>query len=41
MITYKQWNKAILSHFLEEWEPGQIVFLQTNAETLGEICRQV
>ena len=38
MITYKQWNKAILSHFLEEWEPGQIVFLQTNAETLGEIA---
>ena len=38
MITYEQWNKAILSHFLEEWEPGQIVFLQTNAETLGEIA---
>ena len=38
MITYKQWNKAILSHFLEEWEPGQIVFLQTNAETLSEIA---
>ena len=38
MITYEQWNKAIISYFLEEWEPGQIVFLQTNAEALSEIA---
>ena len=38
MITYEQWNKAIISYFFENCEPGQIVFLQTNAETLGEIA---
>ena len=38
MITYDQWNKAIIFYFLQEWEPGQIVFWQTNAETLSEIA---
>lgn len=38
MVTYEQWNKAIISYFFEECEPGQIVFLQTNAETLSEIA---
>ena len=38
MITYEQWNKAIISYFLEEWEPGQIAFLQTNTEMLSEIA---
>ena len=37
MVTYEQWNKAIISHFFENCEPGQIVFLQTNAEMLSEI----
>ena len=40
MIMYEQWNKAIISYFLEEWEPGQIVFLQTNAEMLSEIAER-
>ncbi len=38
MITYEQWNKAIISYFFEENESGQIVFLQTNAEVLSEIA---
>ena len=38
MITYEQWNKAIISYFFEDCEPGQIVFLQTNAEGLDEIA---
>ena len=38
MITYEQWNKAIISYFFEDCEPGQIVFLQTNVETLDEIA---
>ena len=38
MVTYEQWNKAIISYFFEDCEPGQIVFLQTNAETLSEIA---
>ena len=39
MITYDQWNKAIISYFFEDCEPGQIVFLQTNKETLEEIAK--
>ncbi len=39
MITYEQWNKAIVSYFFERAEPGQIVFLQTDADTLGEIAK--
>ena len=38
MVTYEQWNKAIISYFFEDCEPGQIVFLQTNAELLSEIA---
>ncbi len=39
MITYEQWNKAIISYFFEDHEdPDEIVFLQTNAETLSEIA---
>ena len=38
MVTYEQWNKAIISYFFENCEPGEIVFLQTNAETLDEIA---
>ena len=38
MITYEQWNKAIISYFFEDCEPGEIVFLETNAETLSEIA---
>ena len=38
MVTYEQWNKAILSYFFEECEPHQIVFLETNEETLAEIA---
>ena len=38
MVTYEQWNKAIISYFFEECEPGEIVFLQTNAEILSEIA---
>ena len=40
MVTYEQWNKAIISYFFEDCEPGQIVFLQTNAEMLSEIATQ-
>ena len=40
MITYEQWNKAIISYFFEDCEPGQIVFLQTNADTLFEIAEK-
>ncbi len=38
MVTYEQWNKAILSYFFEECEPNQIVFLETNEETLADIA---
>ena len=37
-MRYEQWNQAIISYFFEECEPGEIVFLQTNAETLSEIA---
>lgn len=40
MVTYEQWNKAIISYFFEDCEPGQIAFLQTNAETLDEIAER-
>ena len=36
MVTYEQWNQAIISHFFEDCNPDQIVFLQTNAETLSD-----
>ena len=39
MITYEQWNRAIIAFFFEDCEPGQIVFLQTNTdEILSEIA---
>ena len=40
MVTYAQWNKAIISHFFEESEPGEIVFLQTDANALLEIAEK-
>ncbi len=40
MITYEQWNKAIISYFFENCEPGEIVFLHTTPETLPEIAEQ-
>ena len=40
MVTYEQWNKAIISYFFEDCEPGQVVFLQTNADTLFEIAME-
>ena len=40
MVTYEQWNKAIISYFFEECEPGDIVFLHTTPETLSEIAEQ-
>ena len=40
MITYEQWNKAIISYFFENREPGEIVFLHTTPETLSEITEQ-
>ena len=39
-MDYEQWNQAIISYFFEECEPGEIVFLQTNDETLDEIAVQ-
>ena len=38
MVTYDQWNKAIISYFFEDCEPGRIVFLQTNDKILREIA---
>ena len=38
MVTYDQWNKAIISYFFEDCEPGQIIFLQTDADTLFDIA---
>ena len=39
-MNYERWNKAIISYFFEDCEPGEIVFLQTNDETLDEIASQ-
>ena len=39
MVTYDQWNKAIISHFFEDHDDlDQIVFLQTDANTLFDIA---
>ena len=38
-MNYEQWNRAIISYFFEDRDPGEIVFLQTNAETLDEIAK--
>ncbi len=40
MVTYEQWNKAIISYFFENSEQGGIVFLHTTPETLREIAEQ-
>ena len=40
MVTYEQWNGAIISHLFDHREPGEVVFLQTNSETLVEIAEQ-
>lgn len=40
MVTYEQWNKAIISYFFENSERGGIVFLHTTPETLLEIAEQ-
>ena len=40
MVTYDQWNKAIISYFFEDCESGEIVFLQTDANTLLEIAEK-
>ena len=37
-MNYEQWNQAIISYFFEECNPGEIVFLQTDDETLAEIA---
>ena len=37
-MDYEQWNQAIISYFFEECELGEIIFLQTNDETLAEIA---
>ncbi len=40
MITYEQWNKAIIKHIFANCEPGEIVFLNTTSETLSDIDEQ-
>lgn len=41
MVTYEQWNKAIISYFFEDHEdPDEIVFLQTDANTLLDIAME-
>lgn len=37
-MNYEQWNQAIISYFFEECNPGEIVFLQTDDETLSGIA---
>lgn len=39
MITYDEWNKALISYFFENREPGEIVFLHTTSETLPDIAK--
>ncbi len=39
VMNYEQWNRAIISYIFEDRDPGEVVFLQTNAETLGEIAK--
>ena len=41
MVTYDQWNKAIISYFFEDHEdPDEIVFLKTDSNTLLDIAIQ-
>ena len=37
-MNYEQWNQAIISYAFEECNPGEVVFLQTDDETLSEIA---
>ena len=37
-MNYEQWNRAIISYFFEECNPGENVFLQIDDETLSEIA---
>ena len=37
-MNYEQWNRAIISYFFEDCNPGEIVFLQTDDESLSEIA---
>ena len=39
MVTYEQWNRAIISYFFEDCEHGEKVFLHTTPETLPEIAK--
>ncbi len=39
MVTYEQWNKAIISYFFDNREPSEIVFLHTTPDTLSEIAK--
>lgn len=38
MVTYEQWNQAIIKYFFDDSDPDEMVFLQTNLETLSEIA---
>ena len=38
MVTYEQWNKAIISYFFEDREPEEKVFLHISDETLPDIA---
>lgn len=40
MVTYEQWNRAIIKHIFEACDPGETVFLNTTSETLSEIAEQ-
>ena len=40
MVTYEQWNKAIIKHIFEKCDPGEVVFLNTTSDTLREIKEQ-
>ena len=40
MVTYEQWNKAIISYIFEDRKHGEVVFLNTTPETLREIKEQ-
>ncbi|MYF56367.1 hypothetical protein F4225_11610, partial [Candidatus Poribacteria bacterium] len=40
MVTYEQWNKAIIKHIFENCEQDEIVFLNTTRETLDAIAEQ-
>ena len=39
MVTYEQWNKAIISYFFDNREHDEIVFLHTTPDTLPEIAK--